>query len=160
MKYIKFLLVAVVALLCACVGPEGPRGPEGPQGPQGEPGEGGVNWDVTWFTVYAQDWEAMQTETGVYYKYTVTGDAVAKLDEYAAREGLFHLYVYPYGVEEDANGNFIGYQALLPYTRYYDGYSYATDYEFAPGELTIYITYSDFAQVQPEDYTFRLVTLW
>lgn len=160
MKYIKFLLVAVVALLCACVGPEGPRGPEGPQGPQGEPGEGGVNWDVTWFTVRSQDWELVQSGTGSYYKYTVTGDAVAKLDEFAAREGLFHLYIYPYGVEEDADGNFIGYQALLPYTRYYDGYSYATDYEFAPGELTIYITYSDFVELQPEKFTFRLVTLW
>ncbi|MEE1183729.1 MAG: hypothetical protein UHZ06_04500 [Paludibacteraceae bacterium] len=157
----KLLFIAMTALLCACVGPEGPRGPQGPQGPQGEPGEGSTNWDVVWFTVDKNAWELVDDNDGMpYYKYTITGDAVAKLDDFAAREGLFFLYIYPYGVEEDKDGNFVGYQALLPYTRYYNGYSYATDYEFAPGELTIYITYSDFQVAQPETFTFRLVTLW
>ncbi len=154
MKYIKFLLVSITALLCACVGPAGPRGP------QGEPGEG-ANWNVRWFTVESNDWELVDNVQEPYYRYTITGNDVAALDNYTAREGLFFLYVYPYGVEKDRDDNPIGYQALLPYTRYYKDYSYATDYEFYPGELTIYVTYSDFnVEVRPETFTFRLVTLW
>ena len=157
MKYIKYLLVAITALLCACVGPEGPRGPEGPQG---EPGEG-ANWHVTWFTIDSNDWELVDNGPEPFYKYTVTGQSVEALDSYTAREGLLLLYVYPYGVEKDKDGRIIGDQALLPYTRYYKGYSYATDYEFYPGELTVYVTYSDFdVEVRPETFTFRLVTLW
>lgn len=152
----KLLFIAITALLCACVGPEGPRGP---QGPQGEPGSG-ANWDVVWFTVKKNDWMFIQNGNQPYYKYTITGDAVAKLNDYAAREGLFFVYVYPNGTSKDAQGNYTGYQALLPYTRYYDGYSYATDYEFISGELSIYITYSDFRILQPDTFTFRLVTLW
>jgi hypothetical protein len=156
----KLLFIAITALLCACVGPEGPRGPQGPQGPQGKPGDGGANWDVTWFTVNSEDWELVEIGTESFYMYTVTGDAVAQLDEFAAREGLFQLYIYPYGVEKDADGNYVGYQALLPYTRYYTEFSYATDYEFVPGELSIFITYSDYRKMQPDTFTFRLVTLW
>jgi hypothetical protein len=158
----KLLFIAITALLCACVGPEGPRGPQGPQGPQGpkgEPGEG-TNWNVSWFTVDSDSWELVNNEGMPYYKYTITGKAIANLDEYTAREGLFFLYVYPYGVDVDQNKNYIGDQALLPYTRYYNGYSLATDYEFYPGELTIYITYNDFRVAQPDTFTFRLVTLW
>lgn len=152
----KLLFIAITALLCAC---SGTQGPQGPQGPQGEPGEG-VNWDVVWFTVNQNDWVLEQNGNQPYYKYTITGDAMAKLDDYAAREGLLFLYVYPYGTQVDKDGNYTGEQALLPYTRYYGGYSYATDYEFVPGELTIYITYSDFQVTQPDTFTFRLVTLW
>ena len=100
MKYIKYLLVAITVLLCACVGPEGPRGP------QGEPGEG-ANWNLTWFTVEANDWELVENGPEPFYKYTVTGDAVAALDDYTAREGLFFLYIYPYGYERDRNGKII-----------------------------------------------------
>jgi hypothetical protein len=155
----KLLFIAFTALLCACVGPEGPRGPQGPQGPQGEPGSG-TNWDVVWYTVQSEDWQLELNGGKPYYKYTITGDAVAMLDEFAAREGLLFLYVYPYGTKEDQDGKIIGDQALLPYTRYYDGYSYAMDYEFYPGELTIYMTYSDFDMSRPDTHTFRLVTLW
>ena len=155
----KLLFIAITALLCACVGPEGPRGPQGPQGPQGEPGEG-TNWNVSWFTVDSDSWELVNNEGMPYYKYTITGKAIANLDEYTAREGLLFLYVYPYGVEEDEQGNFKGDQALLPYNRYYKDYSCIIDYEFYPGEISIYVTRSDDKLENPGTYTFRLVTLW
>ncbi|MBR2618411.1 MAG: collagen-like protein [Paludibacteraceae bacterium] len=152
----KLLFIAITALLCACVGPEGPRGP---QGPKGDPGEG-MYKDVVWFTIEPGDWLLDTEAPKPYYHYGITGEAVAKLDEYAAREGLLFLYVYPYGVEEDEQGNYKGDQALLPYNRYYKDYSCIIDYEFYPGEISIYVTRSDDKLENPGTYTFRLVTLW
>ncbi len=146
----KILLIFVVALLAAsCKGPAGPAGPPGRDGDDGEPG---AYWRIMDFSI--TNWTEVENE------YFYAQFNFPELTNFIYNNGI----VLPY-IEFDG-----AYQTPLPYTRYRQttlgGELYyweeLIDYEYTEGEITFYLTPSDFdtAAEDPAPAKIRVVLLY
>lgn len=178
MKKVLFsLLTLAVLFFSSCRGDEGPMGPMGPAGPAGANGQNGLDgyngrdgrdgqdgeglqYRKFDFTVESQDWKFVKGQDSDYFKYTFKFDYKHDLD--LAEMASVNVYRY-------LDGN---YQRPLPavtplYELDDDGqkicYFENVDYEYAPGEISFFVTYSDFFyqdNVNPEDMAFRVIIFW
>lgn len=149
-----FSLLSIL-ILSSCIGTTGSTGPQGPQGPAGE----GDNWEVDEYTIRESDWirDGQVEEAGSFYYFTLLDP---DLSTYIFDEGLVQIYKF---TGQTASGSWK--QAPLPEVRMYEenGFQWTenVDYEYGVGELTIFVTYSDFnTSVLPPEMSFRVVKEW
>lgn len=126
---------------------------EGPMGPPGLPGEPGASWDVKDFVI--NNWTENR-EAGYFYSHF----NFPELNNFIYNEGIVIAYI-----EFDGS-----YQTPLPYERYKEmwiegvpyRWSELIDFEYAKGEISFYLTPSDFdtAADMPDPATIRVVLLW
>ena len=126
------LLLAVPFILLACEGPEGPPGPG--------------TWDVYDVEINPGDWIRDNSRSFFYFPFQ---------DDYLSsviyNDGIVLAYL-----EMDGK-----YQTLLPYTRYFEGWSELMDFEFYTGGITFFSTPSDFdTRDRPARAVIRIVYLW
>lgn len=165
MKKITFMLFAAIALF-ACEGPEGPMGPSGPQGIDGQDGRDGkdgqdgygAQWYTTSFTILASDWMLMG-EPGDLNTYFYADRKIPQLDERVYSEGTVLGYIQ---TGKDVKN---GLPFVLHMGEASDGkeflWTQTYDFDFSPGTIRFYITYSDFStQIPPEGETFHIVLMW
>jgi len=156
MKKITFVLLAVVMFI-ACEGPEGPMGPQGPQGQVGEPGYG-VSWYTTSFTINESDW-LLSGRAGDLNTYFYADRNISQLTDVVFDEGTVVGYIQtskdvknglPFVLhmgEESGGDEFL-------WTQTYD-------FDYSPGMVRFYITYSDFnTQISPGAETFHIILMW
>lgn len=112
--------------------------------------------DVVTLTVKSQDWVVNQDPANSiprYYSYTFS---MPEITNYQYEAGLVQTYVL-----------FDGAQQVLPYDQHYQGtngvdiwrWTRTIDFRYAPGELTVFVTNSDFANDPPETMNFRVVLI-
>ncbi|WP_108823519.1 collagen-like protein [Dysgonomonas sp. Marseille-P4361] len=151
------LLLSMMFTLFACEGEMGPMGPQGPEGKPGEPGYGN-KWYTTSFTIKSDQWELVG-EPGELKSYYMVVLDLHQLTEEIFEEGTVVGYISM--GENVKNG--------LPYVMHTaeggtDGNHYWTqtyDFDFAPGSVAFYATFSDFeTQKRPGDETFHIVLMW
>lgn len=145
-----FLLLFAGLMVVSC---EGPMGPPGLPGEDGEDGEPGASWDVKDFVI--NNWTENR-EAGYFYSHF----NFPELNNFIYNEGIVIAYI-----EFDGS-----YQTPLPYERYKEmwiegvpyRWSELIDFEYAKGEISFYLTPSDFdtAADMPDPATIRVVLLW
>lgn len=112
--------------------------------------------DVVNLTVRAQDWLVNYDQANdipQYYSYTFSMPEITPL---MYEEGLVQVY-----------GVFDGAQQVLPYVQHFQGtdnvntwrWTRTIDYRYAAGELTVFVTNSDFANDPPKGMNFRVVLI-
>lgn len=152
MKKVLLFFIAITFLAC-----EGPMGPEGPQGPEGEPGYG-TNWHVASLVVNANEWK-LEGNPGDLNSYYYVDKPIKELSQFVYKEGAVIAYyeaekgikngmpfVWHRG-DKDNLGEFL-------WTETYD-------FDFYPGGVRFYLTYSDFSTtVKPGTETFHVVLMW
>ncbi|MBR4264858.1 MAG: hypothetical protein IKQ46_02260 [Bacteroidales bacterium] len=155
MKKIFLFIPMLIAVLIfqSC---KGDMGPMGPMGPAGEDGVVLIHrFDLE---INSNDWEKVDNQ---YFRYRFE---LPELTETMCIDGVVSAYI----TWED---NGVQYQSQLPQTRYYseeknndDGtsetifYSTTIDYEYAPGELTVFYTNSDFfVNERPQSLKLRVI---
>ena len=151
MKKIVFFLFALLMTFASC---EGPMGPEGPAGP-------GTNWKILTFTVDSRDWKMMQNEDGsnprFFYEFEVP-----EIDEFIYTDGLVSAYMYTnVGIET---------QTPLPYVLHQEAvdnqgntilWTETYTYDYSPGSIAFYSTFSDFfVEQNPPTMEFRVALMW
>ncbi|MBB4035827.1 hypothetical protein GGR21_001722 [Dysgonomonas hofstadii] len=154
-KMMLILFVAIAAM--ACEGPMGPEGPLGPTGQKGEPGYGN-SWYTTSFTINSDEWELIGTPGGL-NSYFFVDKSLTELTNTIYKEGTVVAYMetskgvkngLPYVLhkgDEDELGEFL-------WTQTYD-------FDFYPGGVGFYVTYSDFStKIRPDTETFHIVLMW
>ncbi len=162
MKKIIFLLFAAIAMI-SCEGPMGPEGPMGAQGRDGQDGKDGqdgygANWYTTSFTIKKSDW-LLSGEPGDLNTYFFVDREIPQLDDFIFDEGTVIGYIQT-GKDVKNGLPFVlhmgetqGNQELL-WTQTYD-------FDFSPGMIRFYITYSDFStNIPPEGETFHIILMW
>lgn len=137
----------------SCEGPMGPVGPEGPAGP-------GTNWKIINIPVDSRDWKIMQDEDGSNPRFFYEIE-VPEIDEFIYTDGLVSAYLYTnVGIET---------QTPLPYELHreeiIDGkvitWSENTTFDYSPGSIAFYVTYSDFfVEQNPPTMEFRVALMW
>ncbi|HBG88354.1 MAG TPA: hypothetical protein DDW62_12485 [Marinilabiliaceae bacterium] len=142
-----FLLLFAGLMAVSC------EGPMGPPGLPGEDGEPGASWDVKDFVI--NNWTENR-EAGYFYSHF----NFPELNNFIYNEGIVIAYI-----EFDGS-----YQTPLPYERYKEmwiegvpyRWSELIDFEYAKGEISFYLTPSDFdtAADMPDPATIRVVLLW
>ncbi len=156
MKRIFFILLATITLI-ACEGPMGPQGPMGPSGPEGEPGYG-ANWYTTSFTIHKSDW-MLAGNAGDLNTYFFADIDIPQLSNDIYRDGTVIGYIETY--KNVKNG--------LPFVLHMGDeqggieflWTQTYDFDFSPGSIRFYITYSDFnTQISPDTETFHIVLMW
>lgn len=173
------LLFSIIFTLSACEGDTGPMGPTGPQGGEGQqgqkgdqgdkgdkgdkgdPGDGGVGWYIKTFTVKKDAW-TLVGQPGEVKSYFYADLKIPELNEHVFKDGT----VIGYFVSTD-NGT--EYKNGLPYVIHtgveengkQELWTQTYDFDFTPGWVRFYVTYSDFkTQSTPEDETFSVVLMW
>jgi len=110
--------------------------------------------DAINLTVRAQDWvdyDGTANDIPRYYAYTFS---MPEIDYSVYNQGLVQAYVV-----------FNGAQQVLPYVQHYGGsnatsswvWTRTIDFRYSVGELTVYVTNSDFAVDVPPAMNFRVV---
>ena len=142
-----FLLLFAGLMAVSC------EGPMGPPGLPGEDGEPGASWDVKDFVI--NNWTENR-EAGYFYSHF----NFPELSNFIYNEGIVIAYI-----EFDGT-----YQTPLPYERYRETiinkepyrWSELIDFEYAKGEISFYLTPSDFdtAAETQAPATIRVVLLW
>lgn len=152
-KSILVLLTLLNALLLtSCIGMTGDTGPQGPAGE-------GDSWQVDEYTVREADWiRDGQVEAAESFYYFTISDP--DLSTFIFDEGFVHIYKF---TGQTASGSWK--QTPLPEVRMYEenGFQWTenVDYEYGVGELTIFVTYSDFnTSIVPPEMSFRVVKEW
>lgn len=104
-------------------------------------------------SVSAQEWipHIDNNEQNLYYYHTFP---LAQITPLIYDEGLVQVYLY-------RNGG----QQMLPYVQHYENvdgarWTRTIDYDYAEGDLTVYVTSSDFFNEIPEQMFFRVVLMW
>lgn len=154
-KILMFLMVAVAMM--SCEGKMGPMGPEGPQGQNGKDGEG-ANWYTTSFRIESADWKlkGLEGELNSHYYADVE---IPKLTEQIFDKGTVIGYV---SVADDVKNG-------LPFVIHVGEnindkdvlWTQTYDFDFEPGWIRFYATYSDFmTQARPGGETFHIVLMW
>lgn len=150
------LLLCMAFTMFACEGEMGPMGPMGPQGKDGEPGTG-TQWYTKSFTINSNQWELIG-EPGELKSYYMAVFDLPQLSEFIFKEGTVIGYMSM--GENIKNG--------LPYVMHTaeeteEGSHYWTqtyDFDFAPGSVAFYATFSDFeTQKRPGNETFHIVLM-
>ena len=146
-KLFSFILTVIIFTAC--------EGPMGPQGPQGDPG---VYWVTKSFTVNKNEWR-LHGDLGELNSYFYADKKLDELSDFVYNKGTVIGYIQtdnkvknglPYVLHK---GDIDNYGELL-WTQTYD-------FDFYPGGVRFYLTYSDFnTQVRPESETFHIVLMW
>lgn len=156
MKKAFFYLLAFLFVFASCEGPVGPVGPEGPAGP-------GTNWKILTFNVKSQDWKIMENDDHSEPRFYCEFNDVAEIDDFIYTDGLVTGYLYTnMGIET---------QTPLPYVYHREGRDAQTglpiywtetySFDYAPGSIAFYVTYSDFfVDQQPPTMDFRVALMW
>lgn len=153
MKKLVLSLCMVFALF-AC---EGEMGPQGPEGKPGEPGAGS-QWYTQSFSINSDQWELVGEPGELNSYYTVVFD-FPQLTDFIFKKGTIVGYL---SMGKDVKNG-------LPYVMHTaedttSGNHYWTqtyDFDFAPGSVAFYATFSDFeTQKRPGDETFHIVLMW
>lgn len=128
---------------------------EGPAGPPGQDGSG-MYWFVDTYTIREKDWKMYSDPDGrnPYY-----------MCEVPIKELTNDLYVdgnvFAYLIQNPGQNNEV--QTPLPYTLPLENtedarWSEIINFDFMPGSIAFYVTYSDFAvNVPPGELQFRVV---
>ncbi len=168
------LLVLVAVTFIACEGPTGPMGPsghdgqngmngqdgkDGQNGLDGKDGENGTNWYVTSFTIQPNEWELVG-KAGDLNSYFFVDKPLSNLSEFIYKEGAVIGYIE----------NVSGVKNGLPYVLHRGGeddkgeflWTETADFDFYPGGVGFYLTYSDFnTQLRPDKAKiFHIVLMW
>ncbi len=154
MKKILGLLMLLVAF-ASC---EGPVGPEGPMGPQGERGDSTVEgWRNVTMEVKSNDWKLIDYVDGnPCYMYEFSWDELTK-NVYENGIVLGHLYTTVGTTETLTPLPFVLHRQNSEGNTWTETYTY----DYSPGYVAFYATYSDFYMDQkPGDLTFRVSILW
>ena len=146
MKKITLILLSAITFI-AC---------EGPMGPEGEPGYG-TNWYTTSLTINSSDW-SLSGAPGDLNTYFFADMDIPQLSDFIYREGTVIGYIQTAGSVK--NG--------LPYVLHFgeEGgkeflWTQTYDFDFSPGMIRFYITYSDFnTQISPGTETFHIILMW
>lgn len=151
-KTILRSIVFALVMMCSAVSCVGPRGPQGPMGPQGPAGEG-TNWKIINLTVPANAWQQFADNNGQNSCYRALFD-VPEINDFIYNSGLVMCY-------HEINNS----QIVLPYVRHNQDtqgnyWTTTVDFDYAIGSVAIYVTHSDFADVAPDEMSFRLVLMW
>lgn len=158
MRKIAFLLMTIAVFgLTACSGKDGRDGRDGVDGEDGS----GAYWFTKTVTINEADWVLEGTEPNSYDSRYSAKVAIPELSQWVYDKGAVLAYI-----SYDGNRK-IG----LPSVEHFgeadeDGkdylYTTTTDFIFNKGEVTFYVTYSDFMTgfVSPETTTFHVVLLW
>ncbi|HET9571730.1 MAG TPA: hypothetical protein VFP20_10025 [Bacteroidales bacterium] len=104
--------------------------------------------------VSVQDWQINSDAANsnpLYYSYTFS---MPEINSFVYGQGLVQAYIV-----------FDGAQQPLPYVQHYQGtdgtntwiWTRTIDFRYSPGELTVYVTNSDFFTDPPEAMNFRVV---
>lgn len=156
MKKITFFLLAMLV----CVACEGPMGPQGPAGFDGKDGKDGyeTKWLTTSFTINKSEWRLMG-EPGELNTFFYADRNIPELSDYVFDEGLVIGYIQ---TEKDVKN---GLPFVLHLGEEIDGkeflWTQTYDFDYSPGMVRFYITYSDFnTQYPPDSETFHIVLLW
>lgn len=160
MKKITWLLAVLLTAVTfiACEGPMGPEGPLGPQGPQGEPGYG-TKWYTTSFTINRSDWLLSDGNPGDLDTYFFADKNIPQLTDIVFDEGTVLGYIQT--AKDVKNG--------LPFVLHrgeeQNGkeflWTQTYDFDFSPGMIRFYVTYSDFStNIIPDSETFHIVLMW
>ena len=149
-------------MFAACEGPEGPMGPQGLPGQNGQNGRDGrdgegTNWLSIPITVTADEW-VLKGGPGDLNSYFVAYKPLKELSKYIYDKGSVIAYIetdrakhgMPFVLHMGAAEN--GQEFL--WTQTYD-------FDFMPGEIGFYVSYSDFeTSIKPAAETFHVVILW
>jgi hypothetical protein len=174
MKKLLFILASTL-ILAACEGPMGPPGPQGLPGAPGQNGQDGrdgqngyngkdgegTNWTRRKITINPDSWTVMNGNPGDLNTFFFASVPWNELTQYIYDNGSVVAYIENYdGVkngmpfvlhrgEKDDNGNDI------LWTETYD-------FDFSPGELGFYLTYSDFStRIRPDKpVDFYIIMFW
>ncbi len=159
MKKLLSLLTAVLFFI-ACEGPMGPEGLEGPMGPEGPRGKDGygTNWYSTTITVSANEWQLKGNPNDL-NSYFYVYKPLSQLTKSVYDKGTVISYIetqpgikngMPYVLHL---GEAEGTKEFL-WTQTYD-------FDFTPGEIGFYVSYSDFnTQMRPGTEKFHVVLMW
>ncbi|MDR2969046.1 MAG: membrane lipoprotein lipid attachment site-containing protein [Tannerellaceae bacterium] len=157
MKRILVVFLAMIAL-SACEGPMGPAGRDGRDGTDGRDGQDGTKWYTASFTVNKSDWK-LSGRAGDLNTYFYADKSIPELTDFVFDEGLVVGYIQT-GTDVRNGMPFVLHQgeavdgAEFLWTETYD-------FDYSPGMLRFYLTYSDFnTQVLPESETFHIVLMW
>lgn len=109
--------------------------------------------DVVTLTVRSQDWVVNLDPVNAiprYYSYTFS---MPEITNQLYESGAVQTYAL-----------FDGAQQVLPYVQHYEDvnlnmWTRTIDFRYAPGELTVFVTISDFANFPPESMNFRVVLI-
>lgn len=161
MKRAKVYLAVALSLLsfASCEGPAGPMGPEGPAGV-------GTNWKVyDNIVVDSEDWILIQDADGSHPRYMAEVSLYDLTDEefeFVYTDGTFGGYVYKdMGVETQTPLPYIVHRESVDDQGYVLTWEETYDFDYAPGSVAFYATYSDFfVEQRPPSMVFRVVLMW
>ncbi len=155
--------IAAACLFIACEGPVGPMGPQGQDGRDGRDGQNGrdgqgTNWYTTSITIDADEWR-LSGNTGELNSCFYANVELDQLTENVYRNGSVIAYIQTGdGVK---NGMpFVQHRGAVE-----DGkeflWTQTYDFDFIPGEIGFYVTYSDFkTEIRPGTETFHVILFW
>lgn len=154
----KLLFLLLVVFFASCEGPMGPMGPAGYDGQDGKDGYG-TSWYITSFTIQPNEWELIG-EPGDLNSYFFVDKPLKELSNTIYKEGAVVGYIET--AKDVKNG--------LPYVVHLGGednlgeflWTETADFDFYPGGVGFYLTYSDFnTQLRPDKpKTFHIVLMW
>lgn len=159
MKKAIFCIVAFMLAFVSCEGPAGPMGPEGPAGV-------GTNWKVyDNIVVNSEDWELIQDADGSHPRYmaeVTLHDLTDEEFDFVYTDGSFQAYVYKdMGIETQAPLPYIVHREAVDNQGAYMTWEETYDFDYSPGTVAFYATYSDFfVDQRPPSMTFRVILMW
>lgn len=128
---------------------------EGPMGPPGADGSG--TWRIEDITVNNREWQYSSDSDGQngHYFYSIN---FPDIDKFIYNNGKVFVSLE----FEDSYGNFT--QQDLPIVRHYEDngkkWTRTIDFDYSKGNITFYVTDSEFKEGRPEEMLFRVVLLW
>lgn len=113
-------------------------------------------WKVVTVSVDESDWVRRTDNQGLNPYYTCTVN-MPEITSFVYASGLVQAYF--------VDGGLSGVQAPLPYVRHKQNtnnvlWTTTIDSEYSVGEVSFFVTHSDFANVYPDDMSFRVVIMW
>ncbi|MDR1984645.1 MAG: lipoprotein [Prevotellaceae bacterium] len=145
MKKTLIFAALFAVMLSACQGPQGPKGEDS-------------NWFVTSFTVNSNEWR-LSGQPNDLNSYYYADKIIENLTDFIFEEGIVIAYI--------KTGNNV--KNEMPFV-FHRGDSDGTneslwtetyDFDFYPGGITFYVTYSDFSTaIRPGTETFYVVLMW
>lgn len=166
------LLLSCILALSACEGDQGPMGPMGPKGEtgkdgkngkDGKDGEGGVGWYIKTFTVEKNMWTRVG-KAGELNSFYYADLEIPELNDFVFTDGTVIGYII---TKDDEGGDvknglpFVLHKGIKYDDNKEELWTQTYNFDFNPGLVRFYITYSDFkTSVTPEKETFSIVLMW
>lgn len=149
MKRFLLLLFLTLTVFTACEGPSGPPGRDGQDGDS-------MYWFVKTYTIHEKDWKLYTDEDGLNPYYMCEVPIKELSDDIYYDGNVFAYLIMNFDQQNEV-------QTPLPYTHPAENvqgqeWSEIVHFDYMPGSIAFYVTYSDFAtNVWPGDLHFRVV---